>query len=422
MRVAHVLRKFDPSEWGGTESAILQLTSDLSRTGVESVIYAPRLPTREGSADPSALSDCDVRRFRALVPVAGISSKQRAKLVAVGGNLISFGLMGSLWLDGRLDLIHSHAQGRLASIARVVAEARGIPFVVSIHGGMYDLPAEVQEGLRRTADGGWDWGRAVGLMLRSRQLMSRADAIITFNPNEAAKIRERHPGRRVLTESHGVPTALFARERGGEAMNAYPRLSGRSVLLVLGRIDPTKNQDWLVAQAAELARRHPKALLVFVGPATNREYADALHARIEREGLQDLVLMVGSLPSGDPRLIGLLQLAKAVVLPSKSETFGIVIVEAWAAGTPVVSSRTSGASALITEGVNGLMFDLDRPETFHAAVDRVLTQPDLAKQWGAAGRAKAVAEYDTSQSANRMRRLYEDLIEEKNALRHTPGR
>ena len=419
MRVAHILRKFDPLEWGGTESAIFQLTNDLTRAGVESVIHAPRHPKREGSVDPFALSESNVRRFGTLVPIVGISSKQKARLVAVGGNLISFDLMGSLWLDGKLGVIHSHAQGRLGSIARVVARARRMPFVLSIHGGAYDIPDEVREGLRRTAAGGWDWGKPLGFMLGSRQLIGRADAIITFNRNEADQIRERHPGRRVITESHGVPTALFARDCRGEAMDAFPRLKGRSVLLVLGRIDPTKNQDWLIAQAADLVRRRPEALLVFVGADTNREYADAIHARIDRQGLQDFVMMVGSLPFGDPRLIGLLQQAKAVVLPSKSETFGIVIVEAWAAGTPVVSSRTSGAAALITEGVNGLMFDLERPETFHAAVDRVLDHADQAKQWGEAGRAKAVAEFDTSNSANRMRRLYEDLIEEKNALRHT---
>jgi alpha-maltose-1-phosphate synthase len=152
---------------------------------------------------------------------------------------------------------------------------------------------------------------------------------------------------------------------------------------------------------------------------THREYGAALKARIAREGLQDVVKLVGSLPFGDPRLIGLLQEARAVVVPSKSETFGIVILEAWAAGTPVVSSRTSGAAALVEEGVNGLLFDLDRPATFHAAMDRVLERPERAAEWGAAGRARAVAEFDTSIRADRMKRLYENLIEERHALRHS---
>jgi glycosyltransferase involved in cell wall biosynthesis len=422
MRIAHLLRKYDPTEWGGTESAILQLTSDMATHGVESVVFAPRLPPGTPPADPFAAAGCTVRRFRACVPIWGIPPERKRQMIAVGGNMISFGLAGSLWGERNVEVIHSHALGRLGAIGRFVARARRLPFVISIHGGAYDLPAEVRMGLRRPAAGGWDWGRPLGLMLRARHLLDQADAIITFNPREAALVSKLHPGRRVLIEPHGIPTALFARECRPEAIAAFPSLKGRPVLVVLGRVDPTKNQEWLVAEAAELARRHPRVLLVFVGAVTNREYAGALQARIAREGLQDRVILAGSLPSGDARLVGMLQLARAVVLPSVSETFGIVILEAWAAGTPVISSRTSGAAALVDDGVNGLLFDLERPADFHAAVDRVLAHPDLAARWGAAGRAKAVGDFDTSLRADRMKRFYEGLIEEKNALRHSSGR
>jgi glycosyltransferase involved in cell wall biosynthesis len=336
--------------------------------------------------------------------------------------MVSFGLAGSLWGEKGVDVVHSHALGRLGAIGRLVARARRIPFVISIHGGAYDVPAALRMELRRPAAGGWDWGRSLGFVLRARRLMDHADAIITLNPREAALVRERHPGRRVVVEAHGIPTSLFAIEGRPAADEAFPELRGREVLLVLGRIDPTKNQAWLINEAAEIARRHPKALLVLAGPFTDREYAGSLQSRIERDGLQGIVKMVGSLPFGDPRLVGLLQTARAVLVPSLSETFGMVILEAWAAGTPVVASRTSGAIALVDEGVNGLLFDLERPADFHAAVDRVLAQPDVAARWGGAGRSKAIAHYDSSLSAGRMGRLYGNLIEEKNALRHSKGR
>ena len=194
------------------------------------------------------------------------------------------------------------------------------------------------------------------------------------------------------------------------------------MLLQPGRIDPVKNQDWLVAQAAELARRHPQVLLVLAGACTDREYGEALQARIDSGGLRGHVLLAGALPPGDPRLIGLFQEAQAVILPSVSETFGLVILESWAAGTPVVSSRTSGAMALVRDGVNGFLFDLDRPATFHAAVDRILTQPGKRLQWGAAGLATVAAEFDSAQLAGRMKGIYENLIEEKNAHRHPARR
>jgi alpha-maltose-1-phosphate synthase len=421
MRVAHLLRKYNPSEWGGTESAVLQLTADMLKKGVESVVFAPRIAPGADSMDPFGTGDGAVRRFRACMPVWGVSPARKAQMISVGGNLVSFDLIGTLWRERDIDVVHSHAQGRLGAIARVVARARRLPFVLSIHGGLYDLPAAVMAQLC-PPPAGLDWGRPLGMMLRARQLMDQADAIITLNPREAALIRKRHPGRRVVVEPHGVPTELFACESRAAAMQAFPELRDRSVLLVLGRIDPIKNQDWLVAEAAELARRHPRAILVFVGASTDREYTNAIESRIDRDGLHGRVLMAGCLPFGDPRLIGLLQAARAVVLPSRSETFGLVIVEAWAAGTPVISSRTSGAVALVEDGVNGILFDLERSETFHSAVDLVLSQPERAAQWGLAGRAKVIAEFDTSVRADRLKRLYEELIGEKNALRHSSRR
>ena len=458
MRVAHLLRKYDPTEWGGTETAIARLTAGLAAQGVDSVVYAPRLPSpmtapggpsrisdmggtpmprlravagsagvppvgsprTEGNfaADPLAAAGCVVRRFRAFVPVWGIPAERKRQLVAVGGNLLSFVLPGSLWREPGLDVIHAHVLGRLGAIGRAVARRRRLPFVLSVHGGAYDLPSAVRQGLVKPAAGGWDWGQLLGFLLRARHLFAESDAIITFNQREAALIRERHPGRRVFMQPHGVPAALFAPDNRPAARAAFPALVGRSVLLVVGRIDPTKNQEWLVAQAAELARRHPRILLVFVGACTNQGYCAALRARIMREGLHDGVLLPGNLPPGDPRLIGLLQEAQAVVQPSVSETFGIVILEAWAAGTPVIASRTTGAAALVEDSVNGMLFDLDRPASFHAAIDRLFTQPELHGQWGTAGRAKVVAEYDTAVLAGRMKRIYEELMEEKNAHRH----
>jgi alpha-maltose-1-phosphate synthase len=418
MRVAHILRKYNPLEWGGTESAVLQLTTDLALRDVRSIVYAPRLALPTAGADPFAAAGCTVRAFNALAPVWGISREQKSQLISVGGNLVSLDLLTSLWREPGLDVIHSHAQGRLGAEGRAIARARRIPFVLSIHGGAYDLPANVRRDLAKPSAGGFDWGRAVGFALGARHLVGQADAVIALNAREADLIRERHPGRRVLIEQHGISTALFFRDRKEVALAAYPEMKGRTVLLVLGRIDPTKNQDWLIAESAELARRHPGILLVFVGSITHFEYGEAFKARILREGLAPRVMLVGSLPFGDPRLIGLLQLARAVVLPSLSETFGIVILEAWAAGTPVISSRTSGAAALVEEGVNGLLFDLDRPASFHAAVETVVGHPETAAAWGAAGRAKAVEKFDTSARADRMKHLYEEVIQEKNALRH----
>ncbi len=417
MRVAHLLRKYDLTEWGGTETATQGLAAGLAAQGVESIVFAPTPAQQSVAPDPLVAVGCQIRRFRARVPVWGISAERKRQLVAVGGNVISFDLFGGLWREPGLEVIHSHALGRLGAIGRAVAQRRRLPFVVSVHGGVYDLPATVRDALNPASEHGWDWGKPLGLMLRSRHLFSEADAIITCNPSEAALIRERHPDRRVLVQPHGVPASLFAVDQRAAALAAFPVVRGRQMLLVPGRLDPTKNQGWLVAQAGELMRRHPEILLVFVGACTKQAYGDALRDQIAQAHLGDHILLAGMLPSRDPRLIGLFQEARAVVLPSTSETFGLVILESWAAGTPVISSRTSGASALVKDGTNGWLFDLADPAKFHRVVDLLLADPAHGRQWGAAGRATALAEYDTAVLAGRIRRLYETLIEEKNALR-----
>ncbi len=419
MRVAHILRKYDPAEWGGTETAIHLLAGGLAANGVQSVVFAPKLAQKVVALDPLAITGCALRRFRAVVPIWGISAERRRQMIAVGGNVISLDLPGLLWREPGLDVIHSHALGRLGATARTVARGRRLPFVVSVHGGAYDLPAAVTQDLRKSSVGGWDWGKPFGFLLRARNLFSTADAIVTVNPREAELIRARHPDRRVVVQPHGVPAANFAHDHRAAARAAFPAIVGRQVLFMPGRIDAVKNQGWLVEQATELALRHPRALLVFVGAVTDRAYGEALQARITRDGLERNVLLAGKLPPGDPRLIGLLQDASAVLLPSVSETFGLVILEAWAAGTPAISNRTSGATALIEDGRNGFLFDLSRPAEFHAAVDRVLADAALRTRLGATGQARVIADFDTTVLAARMSRLYAELIEEKNALRHS---
>jgi glycosyltransferase involved in cell wall biosynthesis len=115
----------------------------------------------------------------------------------------------------------------------------------------------------------------------------------------------------------------------------------------------------------------------------------------------------------------LFQLARAVLLPSISETFGLVILEAWASGSAIIASRTSGATALIREGENGWMFSHDDLRAFHQAVDTALLRPEIAARFAAEGNRLVGAEYDSAALARRMIDLYSQLIEEKHALRHT---
>jgi glycosyltransferase involved in cell wall biosynthesis len=329
---------------------------------------------------------------------------------------MSFDLISALRREPKASVIHAHALGRLGGIALTIAKERQLPCVVTIHGGVLDLPEKVKQAFNAPESRGLEWGKIFGFLFRAHRLLHDADALVTCNAREAALLQQRDPSKRVMVQPHGVPLSDFQKDHRVAARSAFPGIQGHSVVLSLGRIDPIKNQGWLLEQMPEILRKHPRALLVLAGACTDEPYGKSLERRIHELGLQDHLLLTGGLPPNSPKLIGLLQEAAALVLPSLSETFGLVILEGWAAGVPVLSSRTSGASALINSAVNGWLFDLDKPETFHQALDLTLSDPVRAREMAALGTEKVSAEYSVQAAAERMKVLYDQLVEAR------PGR
>lgn len=418
MQVAHLLRKYDPAAWGGTETVVLRLLTGLRGHGVGGQVFAPR-NGRQPSHDPLAEAGFPVRRYEAVVPVWGISEAARQQMITIGGNIVSFELMGTLWREKGLSVVHSHALGRLGGIGLTVARRRKIPFVVSIHGGVYDLAQQVQRELSPASSRGIEWGKLFGLLVRSRRLLDDADAILTGNPREAELIRERHPHTRVLVQPHGVDVAAYRVDHRAAARAAYPWLEGAKVLLVVSRISAVKNQGWLVDRLPALLQREPRTTVVLAGASTEPAYSAQLEKHIRDLGLEERVKLVGGLPTGDPRLIGLMQLSRAMVLPSHAETFGMVILEAWAAGTPMLASVTAGSKSLITSGVNGVLFDLNRPLAFNEAALSALKDEGWRASIAAAARNRVQREFDTSVIARQVKSLYVELIRERQGFAPT---
>jgi len=417
MRTIHLLRKYNPDQWGGTETAVQRLFDGLRDQGVSSVVYCPKLHQNPDS-DPLGAAGHAVRRFRAFLPVLGISPQRKRQLVSVGGNLMSFDLVRALWREPEPSLIHTHTLGRIGGIGLTIAKRRRLPFVVTIHGGVYDLPTNLKRNLSAPVEEGFEWGKLFGYLFQSHRLFQDADAIIACNEREAGLLRKKYPAGRVVVQGHGVPLSVYRQYQREAARSAFPAIRGKRVLLNVGRIDPIKNQRWLVTQAPEMFRKYPRALLVLAGACTNESYGEALQKQITQLGLEQKVLLTGGLPPNDPRLIGLFQEAEAFLLPSLSETFGLVILEAWATDTMVLSSRTSGAASLLRNGQNGWFFDLENPESFHQALDQTLSRSDLAKELVGRGAEEVSRDYNLAVLADRMRKLYEQLIEEKShALR-----
>jgi alpha-maltose-1-phosphate synthase len=420
MRTVHLLRKYVPAEWGGTETAVQRLLAGLREHDVESIVYCPRI-RQNSEKDPIAADGHRIERFSAFVPTLGISAQRKRQIVSVGGNLMSLDLLPRLLREKDISVVHTHALGRIGGIGRLAARLRGAPLVVTIHGGVLDLPPEIKNSFNEPV-GGWEWGKIFGLLLQSRRLLVDADAIVTCNENEARLLREQYPGKRVVVQPHGVPLDIYEPDRREPAFKAFPQIRGKQILLSVGRIDPVKNQSWLIEQMSPVFQKFPRAILVLAGAVTDETYGEKLRQRIKVLGMEDRVILTGGLPPNDPRLIGLYQAADVLLLPSKSETFGLVILEAWATGTMVLSTRTSGACTLIEDGRNGWLFDLDQPETFHQPLAQALSNSDAARRVLRRGGHEVHTLYNLTALAGRMKALYQELIEEKNAIRNPARR
>jgi alpha-maltose-1-phosphate synthase len=414
MHVAHILRKYNPAEWGGTETAVKQLLDGLKQLDVRGTVLAPRLE-QTPARDPMGEAGHALRRYRAFAPVINISEEQRAQLISVGGNLMSLDLLPMLLSLRDLALVHTHALNRIGGIALTAARLRRLPLVVTIHGGVLDLPRSVQQALSAPLEGGFEWGKMFGVLLRSRKVLEMADAIVTCNPKEAELQRAKYPGKRVVVQPHGVPVSNYSADCRAAALDAFPTLGQQKIILVVGRIDPVKNQGFVLVEMPEILKKHPATVLVLAGACTDELYGKALRKEVRRLGIESKVLFTGGLPPGDRRLIGLMQSAATVIVPSLSETFGLIILEAWAAGAPVISTRNSGALSLVQPDHNGALFNLDNIAEFHQRLDSYLSNREAARAQARHGHQLAAREYDTAVLAGRMKDLYQELIAKKRA-------
>src|SRR5207248_10465902 len=145
-------------------------------------------------------------------------------------------LISSLWREEEMSILHSHTLGRIGGIGLRIAKQRRIPFVVTIHGGVLDLPENLKQQFNAPINGGWDWGKFFGLLFQSHRLFRDADAILTCNETEASLLRERYPFKRIVVQPHGVPLGIYESNHKQAAVAAVPQIRGRQVLLNVGRI------------------------------------------------------------------------------------------------------------------------------------------------------------------------------------------
>jgi glycosyltransferase involved in cell wall biosynthesis len=284
------------------------------------------------------------------------------------------------WSADRPDVVHSHFW--MSGYAAVrAARPLGLPVLHTFHA--LGVVKKREQGVRDTSP-----------PQRSRiegRLLAEADRILATSPDEVLELARLGGDKsRITVIPCGVDIGHYRPD--GPAATAWLPRAARHRLLYVGRLVKRKGIGNAITALAEV----PEAELVIAGgPDPAELHLDPEVSRLRRlagsRGVSDRVRFLGRVDrSGLPELY---RSADAVMCVPWYEPFGLTAVEAMACGVPVVASAVGGLSDTVADGITGLHVPPRRPDLIAAAVRRLLADPELRRRLGAAGRARATAEY-----------------------------
>lgn len=389
---------------GGLNVYVLQVARRLAARGVEVDVFTRR--TAPGQPGVVAVAPgLTVRRVNA-GPSAHLPKER------LTNHLCTFALT-MLGQDlPRYELIHAH-YWLSGWVARRVAERWEVPFIQTFHTlaalkNATLAPGDVPESPLRLA--------------AERRIARAADRVVGLTCGEARLLHRTFglSGADIAVVPAGVDLGMFRPAAGPRrtwpadggadaAGRTDPAVDG-PVLLFVGRLQPLKGPDVAVRILAEVRAALPGARLVVVGGTSGSGEGRAGPAELrdlaEELGVADAVEFVSPRPQSE--LAHLYRAADVVVVPSRSETFGLVALEAQACGVPVVAADVSGLRYVV--GAGGVRVEGHDPADHAAAVLDVLTTPGRADELSAAGvRAAAGASWD--RTVDRLLGVYGDVLE-----------
>ena len=176
----------------------------------------------------------------------------------------------------------------------------------------------------------------------------------------------------------------------------------RPFLLFVGRGSYDKGAIHAAQATIALRQQGVDVQLIHVGQ-TNPEFNQFINKQVDGEAIRPL----GILNESDKH--GLLAAATALLLPSRTDSFGIVFLEAWAHGTPVIGAQAGGIPSVVDDGINGLLVPFGSVEQLAAAAHRLLTDVNLATRFGQAGKEKVTMQYNWMEVGARVTAHYDAI-------------
>jgi glycosyltransferase involved in cell wall biosynthesis len=301
------------------------------------------------------------------------------------------------------DIVHLHTLWHpMNAIARRACERLGRKYVLMPH-GMLDPYSLRQKG----------WRKRLYLTAIERGNLKRANRLVFTTAEEERCAREAFPW---LPPGAVIPLGAdgpcdLPRNVAAEAFRRlFPQVEGRLCVLFLGRIHRKKGLEGLLAALPEIARKHPKVLLVVAGEG-ERSYVQHLRKLVRTANLDDHTLFTGLL-AGEAKL-GAFASAVSFVLPSSQENFAISVAEAMHMAVPViVSDRVNSWPSVVEAGAGFVVAEAQMESELARRIDELLEAPDRARALGARGQAFARTRFTWPRVARDMTSLYRHVLSE----------
>ncbi|MGF1539020.1 MAG: glycosyltransferase family 4 protein [Pleurocapsa sp.] len=243
-----------------------------------------------------------------------------------------------------------------------------------------------------------------------KQCLETADTIIATSPQEQEHMRSHVSQKGNITLIPcGTDIACFGSVSSAKARTKLNIKQNEKVILYVGRFDPRKGIETLVrAVAASRVQQHQNLKLIIVGGSTPGGKDGKERERIEgivRElNLQDLTLFIGRVEHQD--LAYYYAAADVCVVPSHYEPFGLVAIEAMAAGTPVVASKVGGLKFTVVDKLTGLFAPPQDEPAFANAIDQILSDTSWRKQLGENARQRVESKFSWDSVASQLDQQY----------------
>ncbi|MET4052670.1 D-inositol-3-phosphate glycosyltransferase [Frigoribacterium sp. PvP054] len=295
---------------------------------------------------------------------------------------------------GPWDVVHSH-HWFSGMAALPVARALGVPHVQSFHSIAAHDSTPLSHGERAESP-----GRLAG----EEHLARASDVVVAISRAEAETVTTRLGGRadRVAVVLPGVDAELFHPAAAGAV-----RVAGhRPYVVVAGRLEPLKAPD-LAIRAVAAVRAEVRPELVIAGGASTEFAGYESELGTLADELDLTVHFLG--PRSRPGLASLLRDAALVLVPSHSETYGLIALEAAASGVPVVAASSGGLRESVVDGVTGIVLTSREPQDWARAMTQVLADAGLRDRLSRASRSHAL-DHPWSRSADDLVGVYCDLL------------